>query len=245
MPARGLQLGASTAYSMPRAGPANGFEPLTCAFQVRPVGIFHNPRSLKSLRIRETPSLLRRRENPKTPAGGGCAPRVPQRRLLMRPVFQCICASRHLVASLACKEAPPNPSHVGDRSPRYPKSGHGPMTSGSAQIEPICGALRRVQTIWCKAAGQKPITTGPPAQHGTWNAIENTTPLRSQRKDDDGEIKDQAVLEISDRTPRIMNTRDVKWNSFKEVFVEVFVGGPLDRRGGLFGSPPRGPRASC
>ncbi len=65
--------------------PANGFEPLTCAFRVRLREIFRNPRSLLRLRIRKISRLLRLRRIPETPDDGKCAPRVPQEETTCEP----------------------------------------------------------------------------------------------------------------------------------------------------------------
>jgi hypothetical protein len=59
--------------------PANGFEPLTCALRVRLLGISHNARSLRSLKIHEISRVLRLRRTTKIRDRGECAPRVPQR----------------------------------------------------------------------------------------------------------------------------------------------------------------------
>ena len=58
--------------------PANGFEPLTCAFRVRLREISRSPWTLRSLKTRIEPSLRRRMGIPKNPDRGERAPRVPQ-----------------------------------------------------------------------------------------------------------------------------------------------------------------------
>ncbi len=60
--------------------PANGFEPLTCAFRVRLREISRRPWTLRSLKTRIEPSLRRRMGIPKNPDRGERAPRVPQRK---------------------------------------------------------------------------------------------------------------------------------------------------------------------
>jgi len=59
--------------------PANGFEPLTCAFRVRLLAVCHDPWTLLSLKIPIKSRLLRQRGSPKIPDGGERAPRVPQK----------------------------------------------------------------------------------------------------------------------------------------------------------------------
>ena len=54
-------------------------EPLTCALRVRLLTISRNPPSLRSLGTHIKPRLLRWMGSRKTPDGGECAPRVPQR----------------------------------------------------------------------------------------------------------------------------------------------------------------------
>ncbi len=76
--------------------PANGFEPLTCAFR----GISHNPRSLQSLKILVISRPLRRRESTKTPDGGECAPRVPQKHGAVMDSISCAAPNRR--RKLAC-----------------------------------------------------------------------------------------------------------------------------------------------
>ena len=60
--------------------PANGFEPMPCALRVRLREVSHHPQSLLSRRIRKMSRPLRPTGIPKTPDGGECAPRVPQRK---------------------------------------------------------------------------------------------------------------------------------------------------------------------
>ncbi len=55
--------------------PVNGFEPLTCAFRVRLLGISNSPWSLLGLKIPLKPRLLRRRGNPKIFDSGEGAPK--------------------------------------------------------------------------------------------------------------------------------------------------------------------------